>query len=201
MQQQQPVGQQSYPEQSAPRPDTALLIETTFRCDSATATRLSRAAALIAWRLPVRWGLLLVLPVFLLTRNTIHWLARGGSTTPGEIAGAAFAVLAVELVAVGVLTAVRMNRPTANIKAYSFSGARMSAQYTRDAMELNLVTQSLTHRYRDIRKVITADDVVYLQPVNTNGYVLPRELVPDTALTLLRSAQNWSPADPFPSGS
>ncbi|MEV6280409.1 hypothetical protein [Nocardia sp. NPDC051832] len=195
MQQQQPVGQHSYPDQPAPQPDTALH-ETTFICDSATALRLSRAAALIAWRLPLRWGILLALPVFLLTRNTIHWLADGTDSAPSEICGSFFAVLAIELVLVGILTAVRMNRPAANIKAYSYSGARMSARYTPDAMELSLVTQPLTHRYREIRKIVTTEDAVYVQPADANGYVLPRELVPDSALALLRSAQAWTPVRP-----
>ncbi|WP_194819259.1 hypothetical protein [Nocardia sp. XZ_19_385] len=201
MQQQQPVEQQSCPKLSAPQSDTGLLIEASYICDSTTAVRLSRAAALIAWRLPMRWGILLALPVFLLTRNTLQSLADGGGSEPAEVCGAACAVLAVELVLAGILTAVRMTRPTANIKAYSYSGARMSATYTPEAMELSLVTQPLTHPYREIRKVITTDDAVYLQPADTNGYVLPRELVPDAALTLLRSAQDWSPVGPMrPSG-
>ncbi|MEV0250720.1 hypothetical protein AB0H76_29280 [Nocardia sp. NPDC050712] len=190
MPQQQPVSQSDSPEQSY-RP-----IEAFYVCDSKTALRLSRAAALLAWRLPLRWGILLVLPVFLLTRGTIQLLAEGTGTEPRAMLGTCSLVLALEVFAVCIGTAVRMVHPGANIKAYSYSGARMSARYTPEAMELSLVTQPLTHSYDDIRKIIATDDVVYVHAAGTNGYVLPRELVPDEALALLQRPRYVSVATP-----
>ncbi|MEU8894456.1 hypothetical protein [Nocardia sp. NPDC048505] len=184
MPQQQPVSQPEAPEQTPPQP----ALEAAYVCDSATAARLSRAAALLAWRLPLRWGILLVLPVFLLTRGLIQFLADGAE--PREMFGAFFAVLGLELAGLGVLTVVRMTRPSGHIRAYSYPGARMSARYTPEAMELSLVTQPLTHRYTDIRKVIATDEVVYLHAAGTNGYVIPRALVPDAALPRLERFQH-----------
>ncbi|MFC9895394.1 hypothetical protein ACFVMC_17060 [Nocardia sp. NPDC127579] len=189
MPQQQPVRRPDAPERPyrpASQSDTGAPIEAAFVCDSTTAVRLSRAAALLAWRLPLRWGILLVLPVFLLTHGTIQLLDGASDADPADLVATCCAVLAVELLAFGVLTVVRMVRPSPNIKAYSYSGAHMAASFTPEAMRLNLVTQPLTHEHSDIKKVIATDDVVYLHAVGVNGYVLPRELVPDDALSLLQ---------------
>ncbi|UGT54643.1 YcxB family protein [Nocardia asteroides] len=46
----------------------------------------------------------------------------------------------------------------------------------------------VSNRYADIKRVITQGDVVFVQTTGTQGFVLPREIVPDAALARLRGA-------------
>ncbi|WP_280347845.1 hypothetical protein [Nocardia neocaledoniensis] len=173
--------QQGFSPQGAP-------IEATYTCDGDTARRLNRGAALITWRLPAKWGFLLALPAFLLARGTISILSDGGTAVISEMAGAFFLVVAFELVVVTVVTGVQLVRVNPKFTAIAGPGHRMSARYTDDTMHLWQTSGQVSNRYADIKRVITQGDVVFVQPRGTQGFVLPREVVPDAALTRLRGA-------------
>ncbi|MEV0336987.1 hypothetical protein [Nocardia sp. NPDC050717] len=163
-------------------------IEITYTCDGDTARRLNRGAALVTWRLPAKWGFLLAIPAFLLFRGTISILSDGGEAVLGEMARAFLLVLAFELVVVTVITGIQLARVNPKFTAVAGPGHRMSVRYTGDTMHLWQTSGQVSNRYADIKRVLTQDDVVFVQPNRTEGFVLPRELVPDAALARLRGA-------------
>lgn len=164
-------------------------IDVTYVCDENTARRLTRGRALITWRLPSKWGVLLALPAFLLARGTIATMSNGGDANIGEMLGAFLVVLAFELVVVALITGVQLARVNPAFLAIAGPGQRMSARYTTDAMELHQSSGQVTNRYVDIKRVIVSGDVVYLQPRGTSGFFVPREIVPAEALARLRAAR------------
>ncbi len=163
-------------------------IEVTYVCDDRTARRVSRGAALVTFRLPAKWAFLLVLPAFLLIRGTIKLLSDGGHAEIGEMFGAFFIVLGFELVVVGLATAWQLARVHPKFTAVAGPGHRITARYTRDAMQLEQTSGQVTNRYADIKKVIVVGDTVFLQPAGTQGFVLPNEVVPEAALARLRGS-------------
>ncbi len=169
------------------RPDQP--IDVTYVCDENTARRLTRGRALITWRLPSKWGFLLALPAFLLVRGTIAMTSNGGDAKIGEMLGAFLVVLAFELVVVALITGVQLARVDPAFLAIAGPGQRMSARYTADAMELHQSSGQVTNRYVDIKRVIVSGGVVFLQPVGTRGFFVPREIVPDEAVARLRAAR------------
>ncbi|MFD4430534.1 YcxB family protein [Nocardia sp. NPDC058497] len=163
-------------------------IDVAYVCDGNTARRLNRGAALVTWRLPAKWAVLLVLPAFLLARGTISVLSDGGDAVIGEMAVAFLIVVAFELVVITLATGVQLAKVNPKFTAIAGPGHRMSAHYTHDAMHLQQTTGQVTIHYADVKRVITQGDVVFLQPKGTQGFVVPREVVPDAALTRLRGA-------------
>ncbi|KAF0845028.1 hypothetical protein [Nocardia caishijiensis] len=176
-----PTSQPGSPQPGAP-------IDVTYVCDDNTAKRLNRAAALVSFRLPNKWGLLLALPAFMLARGTISVLSDGGEAVIGEMAGAFFIVVAFELVVIALAVGLQLARVNPKFKAIAGPGHQMRAQYTDDAVRLWQTTGEVTNRYVDFKRVLTQGDVVFLQPTGTQGFVVPRELVPDAALARLRRA-------------
>lgn len=164
-------------------------IDVAYVCDGDTARRLNRGAALINWRLPAKWAVLLVLPAFLLARGTISVLSDGGDAVIGEMAVAFLIVVAFELVVITLATGVQLAKVNPKFTAIAGPGHRMSAHYTHDAMHLQQTTGQVTIRYADLKRVITQGDVVFLQPKGTQGFVVPGEVVPDAALARLRGGR------------
>ncbi|MFE3546143.1 hypothetical protein ACFXK0_24540 [Nocardia sp. NPDC059177] len=196
-QHQQPGYPQQQPFQQAPPPNqqpqfgaqqSGATIDVAYVCDDRTARRLSRGAALVTWRLPVKWAILLAIPAFLLVRGTVTSMSKGADAEIGEMFGAFFIVLGFELVVVGLVTAFQLARVSPKFTAVAGPGHRISAQYTHDTMHLQQTSGQVSNRYADIKKVIVVGDTVFLQPTGTQGFMLPNEVVPAAALTRLRGA-------------
>ncbi|MEV6069809.1 YncE family protein [Nocardia sp. NPDC052001] len=130
-----------------------------------------------------------VLPLIIMARHIFDLLTSESRSELGLLGlfGVYFALLAVALIMVPLITGIRMLRRNPLLESYAAAGTRMWARYGNELLDVPSTTGRSTLRYDEIKDVAAFGTAVFIRPHHGQGFALPVELVPDQALAALRS--------------
>ncbi|MFD7841553.1 hypothetical protein ACFYTS_23735 [Nocardia sp. NPDC004151] len=172
------------------------MIEVAVPSDSGTALRLSRVLALARWRSPSTVGLLLTIPLIVMSRRFLE-LFNATSSPDWKFTDLLLSYLVVLVLAVVIgllLTGIQMLKRNPAVVAYTAPGTAISARFHQDSLELVRTTGVETVPYHRIKDLFTIGGGAFLREKGTRGTALPGDLFTPAARDLIDGARGRAPA-------
>lgn len=157
-----------------------------------TAVSITRGEIRMRWRSPWLWAMAAGVAgctfLFISAKTAVRQYPSGRLVVWGDGLTAAI-VAAVCYVAVlllfGWFSIVEARQGSKQARRYTVPGATLQARYSTDAVEVTTVLGTTAYRFVDIRRIFVHEHTIGLKGPGI-GVVLPRELVPEQALSYLR---------------
>ncbi|MEV6771270.1 hypothetical protein AB0N05_21885 [Nocardia sp. NPDC051030] len=185
---------QPYPDNSTPgnlsgaaRQQPSLPLDVSVVAQSGTAIQLQRATLPMMIRSPLMWILVATIPLILMAKHIFDVITNTSHNGDGllGIIKIYFGLLAVTLVLMVPVIAMKFVWPSKDYRAYASKGKTLRVLYRQDSLDVILATGTTTVSYDEIDELTDHGPVVYLRYRVWKGVSLPRELFPAEALALM----------------
>lgn len=130
------------------------------------------------------------IPLVIMARHIFDLVSRESRSGSGlsGVVGVYLVLLVLAVVVVVLATGVRLLRRNPLVASYAAAGTRLWVRYGSNAMEVPPATGYTVVPYSQIKDLAFIGGVAFIRPNGGPGFVLPRELVPESGLVLIQAA-------------
>lgn len=162
-------------------------LHVTYVCDRTIRRKLVRVETLMMWWSLRLWGLITIAGVLMAGRR---WANDEGVINIAGMAGAFCVGVAFVLSLIVMQSIWRLLFGRGGFSSYAAPGTMVAADYSHATVDLRIRFRDKFRNlpYREIKRLTVFRDVVYLRKRDGDSIPIPRDLIPEPALALMRNA-------------
>lgn len=176
-------GRSNFPQSGSP---IEIPLHVTYVCDATIRRKLVRIETLMMWSSLQVWG-----PIVAVGAGTAgtRWANDDGVVNAAGMTGAFCVGVVFMLSLIAVVSVWRLLSGRGGFSRYAAPGTVVVADYNYDTVDLQIRLDKFRNLpYGEIKRLKVFRDAVYLRKRGGQGVPIPRQLVPEAALALMRSA-------------